>query len=55
LAKAGLEMSYAKSAKDKLSNKSKVWTGIKTKQSTHGLIVSSVEKNSPAWHAGMTT
>jgi predicted metalloprotease with PDZ domain len=54
LAKAGLKMSYAKSAKDKLSNTSKVWTGIKTKQSTHGLIVSSVEKNSPAWHAGMT-
>nr|WP_232771053.1 PDZ domain-containing protein [Colwellia sp. 75C3] len=55
LAKAGLEMSYAKSDKDKLNNKSKVWTGLKTKQSTQGLIVSSVEKNSPAWHAGMTT
>ncbi len=55
LAKAGLTMSYAKSAKDKSGNKSKVWTGLKTKQSSHGLIVSSVEKNSPSWHAGMTT
>jgi len=55
LAKAGLEMSYATSDKGKLSNKSKAWTGIKTKDSKHGLVITSVEKNSPAWHGGLTT
>ncbi|PKI16922.1 M61 family metallopeptidase [Colwellia sp. 12G3] len=54
LAKAGLEMSYAKSTKDKSSKQSKVWTGLKTKPGIHGLVVSSVEKDSPAWHAGLT-
>lgn len=55
LAKAGLKMSYAKSIKDKSSEQSKAWTGLKAKQDNHNLIVSSVEKNSPAWHAGLTT
>jgi len=55
LAQAGLEMSYGKNINDESSTKSKVWTGLKTKPNTHGLSVSSVEKNSPAWHAGMTT
>ena len=55
LAKAGLEMSYGKSDDDKSSTKYKVWTGLKTKANTYGLTVSSVEKNSPAWHAAMTT
>ncbi|AAZ25897.1 M61 family metallopeptidase [Colwellia psychrerythraea] len=55
LAKAGLKMSYAKNVKDKSSEQSKVWTGLKTKLDNHDLIVSSVEKNSPAWDAGLTT
>ena len=55
LAQAGLEMSYAKSSDDKSSKQSKVWTGLKTKQGTHGLVISAVEKDSPAWHAGLTT
>jgi len=55
LAKAGLEMSYGKNGDDKSSTTSKVWTGLKTKPNSFGLSVSSVEKNSPAWHAGMTT
>jgi predicted metalloprotease with PDZ domain len=55
LAKAGLEMSYAKSTNDKSSTKSKAWAGLKTKQGSYGLTVSSVEKDSPAWHAGITT
>ncbi|KGJ96127.1 M61 family metallopeptidase [Colwellia psychrerythraea] len=55
LAKAGLEMSYAKNTSDKSKNQSKVWTGLKTKLGTHGLVISSVEKDSPAWHAGLTT
>ena len=55
LAQAGLEMSYAKNGDDKSSKQSKVWTGVKTKQGTHGLVITSVEKNSPAWHAGLTT
>jgi predicted metalloprotease with PDZ domain len=55
LAKAGLQMSYGKDGDDKSSTKSKVWTGLKTKSNTDGLTVSSVEKNSPAWHAAMTT
>ena len=55
LAKAGLKMSYAKSVKDKSSEQFKVWTGLKTKPGSHELIISSVENNSPAWHAGLTT
>lgn len=55
LAKAGLEMSYAKNSKDKSKNQVRAWTGIKIKPSTYGLVISSVEKASPAWHAGLTT
>jgi predicted metalloprotease with PDZ domain len=55
LAQAGLEMSYGKDGDDRTGTKYTVWTGLKTKPNTHGLSVSSVEKNSPAWHAGMTT
>ncbi len=55
LAKAGLKMSYAKNVKNKPSEQYKVWTGLKTKLDNRDLIVSSVEKNSPAWHAGLTT
>jgi predicted metalloprotease with PDZ domain len=55
LAKAGLKMSYAKVGNDKPSEQSKVWTGIKTKSSSHGLVITSVEKNSPAWQGGLTT
>ena len=54
LAKAGLEMSYAKSGDDKSNKETKVWIGLQTKQGTHGLVISSVEKNSPAWQAGLT-
>ncbi|WP_019025943.1 M61 family metallopeptidase [Colwellia piezophila] len=55
LASAGLEMSYAKKTNDNSAEETKVWTGIKTEQSNNGLVISSVEKNSPAWHAGLTT
>ncbi len=55
LAKAGLEMSYAKKPNIKSSNQLKAWTGIKTKESKHGLVITSVEKNSPAWLGGLTT
>ena len=49
LAKAGLEISYGK------SDKTKAWSGISTKTDTNGLKVTSVEKHSPAWRAGLTT
>lgn len=49
LAKAGLEISYGK------EDKKKAWTGISTKPHANGLIISSVEKGSPAWQAGFTT
>ena len=49
LARAGLEISYGK------DDKAKAWSGISTKAHTNGLIVSLVEKGSPAWDAGMTT
>jgi predicted metalloprotease with PDZ domain len=49
LAKAGLTMSYG----SKTKNKQKAWSGIKTKQSSHGLQITAVEKNSPAWQAGL--
>jgi len=55
LAKVGLKMSYAKSSNDKSSMQTEVWTGIKTKDNKHGLVITSVEKNSPAWHGGLTT
>jgi predicted metalloprotease with PDZ domain len=55
LEKAGLKMTYAKSEKDKLSEQSKAWTGLKVKVENHDIIVSSVERNSPAWQAGLTT
>ena len=55
LEKAGLKMTYAKSEKDKLSEQSKAWTGLKVKVKNHDIIVSSVERNSPAWQAGLTT
>lgn len=50
LAKAGLMMSYG----NKKESKQQAWTGIKTKSSANGLNVSAVEKNSPAWQAGLT-
>ena len=55
LTKAGLKMTYAKSEKDKASGQSKVWTGLKVNVKNQDVIVSSVERNSPAWLAGLTT
>jgi len=55
LAKAGLKMSYAKAGNDKSGNKPKAWAGIKTTDGKHGLVITSLEKNSPAWHGGLTT
>ena len=55
LAKAGLEMSYVKNKDDKSSKKTVAWTGIKTKNTNNGLVISGVEKASPAWLAGLTT
>jgi predicted metalloprotease with PDZ domain len=53
LAKAGLAMSYGDTDKyiDKI--KEQAWVGIQTKQSTKGLQISAVEKNSLAWKAGL--
>jgi predicted metalloprotease with PDZ domain len=48
LAQAGLQMSYG----DK--EKTKAWAGIKSKVTTNGLEIVSVEKNSPAWLAGLS-
>lgn len=48
LSKAGLTMSYGE------KDKKVAWTGIETKQVTNGLQVTHVEKNSPAWQAGLT-
>lgn len=50
LAKVGLSMSYGEKEKDKTI----AWTGIETKKATNGLQITSVEKNSPAWKAGLT-
>lgn len=50
LAKAGLTMSYGEKDKDKTL----AWTGIETKKVSNGLHITSVEKNSPAWKAGLT-
>ncbi|NMP33289.1 M61 family metallopeptidase [Thalassotalea sp. M1531] len=49
LSKAGLEINYGK------GNKKKAWSGISTKPHANGLIITSVEKGSPAWQAGLTT
>lgn len=58
LAKAGLTLSYGKDKKDNVSDISKAkltpWTGLKVKKSSHGLEVIAVEKDSPAWQAGIT-
>jgi predicted metalloprotease with PDZ domain len=50
LAKAGLVMSFG----DEQKVKKQAWTGINTKKAINGLQVVSVEKNSPAWQAGLT-
>jgi len=50
LAKAGLKMSYG----DDKKVKQQAWAGIKTKKDNNGLHIVSVEKNSPAWQAGLT-
>ncbi len=50
LAKAGLKMSFG----DDEKVKKQAWAGMKTKKATNGLQVVSVEKNSPAWQAGLT-
>jgi len=51
LAKAGLLMSYGDGEKAK----QQAWLGAKTKQVTNGLQITAVEKDSPAWQAGLTT
>lgn len=51
LAKAGLAMSYGD---DDEAIKQKAWTGIQTQKTDNGLKIISVEKNSPAWQAGLT-
>jgi len=50
LAQAGLKMSYGKDD----TVKQQAWAGIKTKVVTNGLQITAVEKNSPAWQAGLT-
>ncbi len=50
LAQAGLAMSYG----DKGKEKTIAWSGISTKQMANGLEITRVEKNSPAWQAGLT-
>lgn len=47
LAKAGLELSTGE--------KTKAWTGIRTRKADNGLKIVAVERNSPAWNAGFTT
>ncbi|WP_448213283.1 M61 family metallopeptidase [Colwellia sp. MEBiC06753] len=49
LAKSGLEISYGN------DDKTTAWTGLSTKPHNNGLIVTRVEKGSPAWKAGLTT
>ncbi len=49
LEKAGLEMSYGK------KDKQKAFSGITAKKHENGVIVTAVEKGSPAWQAGLTT
>ena len=53
LAKAGLTMSYGTVGTEK-KVKQTAWAGIKTKKHNNGLEVIAVEKNSPAWKAGLT-
>lgn len=50
-----IPLSYGDKASDKKSTKTKLWTGMKTKSTSGGVLVSSVEKGSPAWIAGLTT
>ena len=50
LSKAGLSMFYGEKIKEKTIS----WSGIKTKQVNSGIEVTRVEKNSPAWLAGIT-
>lgn len=50
LAKAGLTMQYGEN--DKVQQVA--WSGISTEQVTSGLQIKMVEKNSPAWQAGLT-
>ena len=54
LAKAGLTQSYGKVDEETKKTKQQTWTGLKTSKSTNGLKVTAVEKNSPAWKAGLT-
>jgi len=49
LAKAGLKISYGK------DDKTKAWSGIKSKAHESGTIITAVEKGSSAWDAGLTT
>lgn len=53
LAKAGLTIKYGNVTSNK-KTKEQVFTGLKTKKHSHGLMVTQVEKHSPAWHAGLT-
>jgi len=48
LLKAGLKMSYGE------KEKSKAWSGIHTKKQHNGLEITGIEKNSPAWSAGLS-
>lgn len=50
LTKVGLKMSYG----DDNEVKQQAWAGIKTKTAINGLQITAVEKNSPAWQAGLT-
>ena len=54
LAKAGLTMSYGEADNETNKVKNTPWSGIKTKKHANGLEIISVEKNSPAWQAGLT-
>lgn len=49
LSKAGLQLLSPK------KDKTIAWSGISSKKHESGVIVTAVEKNSPAWQAGLTT
>lgn len=49
LASVGLQMQYGK------GNKQQAFAGIKTKKDDSGVVITRVEKDSPAWLAGLTT
>ena len=53
LANAGLKIVYG--GKAKADAKLKAWSGLSTKTDSMGLKVTLVERDSPAWQAGMTT